>query len=162
MAPLRRRLAALGAALAVAAAMPAGAVAQSAGDDQYQDPFAGQGGGAEPDATPAPADNAPAASDAPTASEQPAASAPDTSDRPAASAPDTSDQSAASAPAASAPAASEPATSAPAAAAHTVIATPAQLPYTGAPPGLLALAGGAALLAGLGLRLRLRDDPRQR
>ena len=148
--------------LALILALPSAAFAQGAGDDQYQDPFAGQGGGAEPDATPAPADNAPAASDAPTASEQPAASAPDTSDRPAASAPDTSDQSAASAPTASAPAASEPATSAPAAAAHTVTATPAQLPYTGAPPGLLALAGGAALLAGLGLRLRLRDDPRQR
>jgi hypothetical protein len=76
---LRRRLAALAAALLLAA--PAPALAQSAGDEQYEDPFAGeqQGQAQEPEATatPAPAEPAPAPppeSDPPPApAEQPAA-----------------------------------------------------------------------------------------
>ena len=64
---LRRRLAVLVAAVLLAA--PAAAFGQSAGDDQYEDPFAGEnqsqpqsGGGAqEPTPTPAPAEPAPAA-----------------------------------------------------------------------------------------------------
>jgi LPXTG-motif cell wall-anchored protein len=87
----RRRIAALTAVLLLAVAAPAGA--QSAGDDQYQDPFAGEqptqdagsepsggGGGAggsenseapEPAATPAPAPAPePASAPAPAAAEQ--------------------------------------------------------------------------------------------
>jgi 2-oxoglutarate dehydrogenase E2 component (dihydrolipoamide succinyltransferase) len=57
--PTRRRLAALAAALLLAA--PAPALAQSAGDDQYEDPFAGQNEEQPaPAATPAPAEPAPA------------------------------------------------------------------------------------------------------
>jgi hypothetical protein len=61
----RRRLAALLAAVLLAA--PAPAFGQSAGDDQYEDPFAGEdqgqpqsGGGQEPAPAPAPAAPAPA------------------------------------------------------------------------------------------------------
>jgi hypothetical protein len=83
---IRRPLAALAAALVVLAA-PAPALAQSAGDDQYQDPFGGNsggdssgnggspdGGGSAPSApAPAPAPATPAADPAPV---QPAATAP--------------------------------------------------------------------------------------
>jgi LPXTG-motif cell wall-anchored protein len=55
--------------VAFSLALPAAAYGQSAGDDQYQDPFGGGGGGggqeqeqpAQPQATPAPAEPAPAA-----------------------------------------------------------------------------------------------------
>jgi len=56
---LRRRLAPLLAALLLAA--PAPALAQSAGDDQYEDPFAGQNEQPAPTPTPAPATPAPTA-----------------------------------------------------------------------------------------------------
>jgi hypothetical protein len=61
---LRRRLAALAAAVLLAA--PASAFGQSAGDEQYEDPFAGQDPQEQteepaPEATPAPAEPAPAA-----------------------------------------------------------------------------------------------------
>jgi hypothetical protein len=80
----RRRLAALIAVLALAA--PASSAAQSAGDDQYEDPFAGENGGsapsrqqpapaaAAPESEPAPQPAAPAAQAAP-AAPQPAVSA---------------------------------------------------------------------------------------
>ena len=73
MPPRRSRIAALVAAGALAA--PASAVAQSAGDEQYQDPFAGEdqgqsqgggdGGGAQQPTAPAPSAPAPEAAPAP-------------------------------------------------------------------------------------------------
>ena len=79
----RRRIAVLIAALALAA--PGTALAQSAGDEQYQDPFAGddqsqsgdsQGGGSESaQATPTPAPAAPSQAPAPTAAPAPAVAA---------------------------------------------------------------------------------------
>jgi LPXTG-motif cell wall-anchored protein len=73
----RRRLAALVATLAVAAVAPAPAGAQSAGDDQYQDPFAGQGGGEPaPSATPAPEGEAPPAAAPPAEAPAPVTAAP--------------------------------------------------------------------------------------
>jgi hypothetical protein len=57
--PLRRRLAALAAVALLAA--PAPALGQSAGDEQYEDPFAGEEQSQpEPTATPAPAAPEPA------------------------------------------------------------------------------------------------------
>jgi hypothetical protein len=61
--PQRRRLTVLAALLACIAAAPAPvpALAQSAGDDQYEDPFAGQEpGGSQQEQTPAPEPAAPA------------------------------------------------------------------------------------------------------
>jgi hypothetical protein len=120
-----RRLAALIAALALAA--PAPAAAQSAGDDQYEDPFAGENGGSAParqqDREPAPAAPAPASEPAPQ-SAPPAAQAP--------------------------PAAPQPAVSAAAPA-------PAQLPYTGRDAAPALIAGTLLLAGGVALRLRLRD-----
>lgn len=79
----RRRLAVLIAALTLAA--PGTALAQSAGDEQYQDPFAGddqsqsgnsQGDGSESaQATPTPAPAAPSQAPAPTAAPAPAVAA---------------------------------------------------------------------------------------
>jgi len=79
----RRRIAVLIAALALAA--PGTALAQSAGDEQYQDPFAGddqsqsgdsQGGGSETaQATPTPVPVAPSQAPAPTAAPAPAVAA---------------------------------------------------------------------------------------
>jgi hypothetical protein len=80
--PQRRRLTVLAAVLACIAAAPAPvpAFAQSAGDDQYEDPFAGQdpGGSQEPEQqqTPEPAE--------PAAPAEPAQSAPAESSTPSA------------------------------------------------------------------------------
>lgn len=81
MAPPRRMLAALVAALALA--VPAPALAQSAGDDQYQDPFGSDTGGGDGSGssgggttTPAPTTPAPAAPAAPSASASQAPAAP--------------------------------------------------------------------------------------
>ena len=123
----RRRLAALIAAGLLAA--PAPALGQSAGDDQYEDPFAGgdqqeqpspdtpvdDGGGAQP--APAPAEPAPA----PAATGQEPAVAP--------AAPE-----------------SGPATG-----------SQEQLPSTGAETGAVLLAGTILLVGGVALRLRLRE-----
>jgi hypothetical protein len=68
--PSRRRLAALVAAALLAA--PAPALAQSAGDEQYEDPFAGENQ-SQPTPTPAPAEPAPAPA---TPDAEPAAPAP--------------------------------------------------------------------------------------
>jgi hypothetical protein len=83
--PQRRRLTVLAAVLACIAAAPAPvpAFAQSAGDDQYEDPFAGQdpGGSQEPEQqqTPEPAEPA-----EPAAPAEPAQSAPAESSTPSA------------------------------------------------------------------------------
>jgi hypothetical protein len=76
--PPRRRLTVLAAVVALAAA-PASALAQSAGDDQYEDPFAGEnqsqpessGGGQDPAPTPTPAPAEPAPAPAPAAESAP-------------------------------------------------------------------------------------------
>lgn len=66
------------------------------------------------------------------------------------------------APSAPAPAPEEPAQQSPAPAPAPAPATASQaapqLPNTGAEPGLVGLAGAGLLLAGIGLRLRLRAD----
>ena len=76
----RRSLAVAGTVLAL---LPAAAAAQSAGDEQYSDPFAGQSPSSTPAPTPAPATGAqpaqatpaPAAAAAPAASNAPAQAA---------------------------------------------------------------------------------------
>jgi hypothetical protein len=74
--PPRRRLAALVATALLAA--PAPALAQSAGDEQYEDPFAGENQSQpEPTATPAPPEPAPATTaPAPEPTAEPAVQAP--------------------------------------------------------------------------------------
>ena len=136
------RVLALLAAFLVLAGAPAVAAAQSAGDDQYVDPFAGQdagGSGAGDKTGSAPSSSAPSAS-------APSTSAP------------------ASAPSTSAPASSAPSSSAPAASAPSVSAAPVQvqLPYTGGATAYRALLGAVLLLAGVALRLRVPDVPRRR
>jgi hypothetical protein len=129
MAP-RRTLLALVAAVALT--VPAPALAQSAGDDQYQDPFGGDSGAS---ATPTP---------------QPPSSG---------TAPSTPAPAPAPAPSAPAPSASAAAPSASAAQTVPSATSRAQLPYTGAPvdAGLLAGLGGVLLAGGLTLRVRLRE-----
>jgi LPXTG-motif cell wall-anchored protein len=106
-------------AVVLALSVVAVASAQSAGDEQYQDPFAGSGGGSSGGGSSGGGSSAPAAP-APTAAAAPAA-----------------------------PAA--------AASAATPSARP-QLPRTGDDAWPLALGGLALVLAGVGLRLRLRAD----
>jgi LPXTG-motif cell wall-anchored protein len=127
--PYRRRL--VVALTGLALAFPGTALAQSAGDDQYSDPFGGGGGGGgNSSATPTPT---PAAPSAPSTS----STAPSTSTAP----------SSASAAATPVPAAS---------AAAPVTTSSGQLPYTGADAGLLALAGVLCIGGGVALRVRLR------
>ena len=146
------RVLALLAAFLVLAGAPAVAAAQSAGDDQYVDPFAGQDAGGS--GAGGKTGSAPSAS-------APSASAPSTS-APSASAPSTS--APASAPSTSAPASSAPSSSAPAASAPSVSSAPVQvqLPYTGGATAYRALLGAVLLLAGVALRLRVPDVPRRR
>ena len=127
------RVLALLAAFLVLAGAPAVAAAQSAGDDQYVDPFAGQdaggsGAGGKTGSTPS--------------SSAPSASAPSTS-----------------APSASAPSTSAPASSAPSVSSAPV---QVPLPYTGGATAYRALLGAVLLLAGVALRLRVPDVPRRR
>ena len=129
------RVLALLAALLVLAGAPAVAVAQSAGDDQYVDPFAGQDAGGSGGSS---------GSSGGQSGSSPSSSAPSSS-APSASAPSSS----ATAPAAS----SAPATTAP---------VSSQLPYTGTGTALRALLGAVLLLAGVALRLRVPDVPRRR
>ncbi len=150
-------------ALLVAAGgtLPGQALAQGAGDEQYQDPLAGEqeppeagndesepsqaGGGEPPSQTPAP--------------EAPAPSGPDTSTSSGAG----SGSVGAADPA---PAGAEPAPAAPAqgeAAAPLPSAREAgRLPRTGGDPVLAGALGAALLAAGTGLRVRVRaaDGPR--
>jgi pyruvate dehydrogenase E2 component (dihydrolipoamide acetyltransferase) len=126
-APMHRALAAV---LTVAAllAVPAAAMAQSAGDEQYVDPF--QGGEEQPSQAPEETPQAPP----PEAPAQPAEPAP------------------------AAPAPAEPAApAAPSGEAGEVTTAPTQtaaptLPRTGFPVALLLPAGAALLLAGVALR----------
>jgi LPXTG-motif cell wall-anchored protein len=116
----RKRLSA--AAIALALAAPSSALAQSAGDDQYEDPFGDQ---APPSATPEPS--------------QPASPATGSEDAPAA-------------PEAAAPAPSEPAPAAPAAAPAAQVELPrtgAETWLQGA-GGLLLVIGGSVLRLRLG------------
>jgi LPXTG-motif cell wall-anchored protein len=112
----RRRVALV--ALVLAGTMPSTALAQTAGDEQYQDPFGGEAE-SPPPAQPAPAEPAPAAP----------------------------------APVPDAPGPATPATGT----AMPAAAAPAQLPYTGADAGMVALAGGLLLAGGVTLRVRLRE-----
>jgi LPXTG-motif cell wall-anchored protein len=128
---MRRRGKQLGCVLLAAAlAFPAAAFGQSAGDEQYQDPFAPS----EEEANPEPAPAQPA--------QDPTSPAPAPEPAPAQPAQD---------PTTPAPApVSQP--SQPAAAAEGAGREP--LPYTGADEGLVALAGGVLLASGLALRRR--------
>jgi Meckel syndrome type 1 protein len=121
----RRCLAALVAAGLLAA--PAPALGQSAGDEQYQDPFAG-----EDQEQPSSSPDEPVQDDGGGATE-PAAPAPD---------PAATGQEPAPAPA--------PAESAPETAAQP------ELPRTGADAGAVLLAGSILLAGGVALRIRLR------
>ena len=132
------RVLALLAALLVLAGAPAVAAAQSAGDDQYVDPFAGQDAGGSGGSSGS------SGSSGGQSGSSPSSSAPSSS-APSASAPSSS----ATAPTAS----SAPATTAP-------VST--QLPYTGTGTALRALLGAVLLLAGVALRLRVPDVPRRR
>jgi LPXTG-motif cell wall-anchored protein len=131
----RRRLTALLAALVLAA--PASAFAQSAGDDQYQDPFGSGGdqqhsqGGGGGGTTGSSGESAPAP--VPTA---------------------------APAPAAPAPATAAPAPAAVTASTTTASAAAPQLPRTGEDAGLLALGGAILLAGGVALRVRVRRADR--
>ncbi|MEA2420939.1 MAG: hypothetical protein QOF55_38 [Thermoleophilaceae bacterium] len=116
---LRSRTFALLAAISMLA-LPGTALAQSAGDDQYQDPLAGQHGGSGGGSGSAPSSHTPATPSAPSAPSTPAAAAP------------TSTGTQASAPQASA--------------AQT---TPGQLPRTGFDVVLTVELGLALLLTGI-------------
>jgi hypothetical protein len=136
----RRRLAALATALFLAAAAPAGA--QSAGDDQYEDPFGGggtpgaSGGGDDSGSSGGGTDTGSSAEGTGTGSSTPAPSTGDDASVPSADAPDSGG-------------ASQPAPAAP---------SGEQLPVTGAAAGLVALAGTILVAGGIALRVRLRDQ----
>jgi LPXTG-motif cell wall-anchored protein len=122
----RRRLAALAAAGLLAA--PAPALGQSAGDDQYEDPFAGE----DQQEQPAPDPDTPVDDGGGTATPTPAVTPEPLLD-----------------PTGQEPAAGE--TAPPATAAQD------QLPATGADAGVVLLAGSILLAGGVALRLRLRE-----
>jgi len=125
MLPSRRRLAALAAAGLLAA--PATALGQSAGDDQYQDPFAGEGQ-EEPSGPDTPVDDGGGSQPSePAAAPEPAPAA--TGQEPAVDTGET----------------------APAPAAESQ-----ELPRTGADAGDVLIAGSVLLAGGVALRLRLR------
>lgn len=115
----------------VLAASPSSALAQSAGDDQYEDPF---GDEAPQTATPEPSG--------------PQTAAPDPAPAPAPQAPATG---------ASEPKAVPSPPSAPSA---PVAASAGELPRTGTGTGLLGAGGVALVLCGVALRLRLADGGR--
>jgi LPXTG-motif cell wall-anchored protein len=115
------------ATLLLALALPSAALAQGAGDEQYQDPFGDEQSQQEPAPTPTPAPT-----QAPAQPAQPSQPQPPPAPEPA--------------PAAPAPAAPAPAATAPSGA--------GELPYTGAEAGWIALAGFVLLAAGVALRRR--------
>jgi hypothetical protein len=128
--PLRRCIAALVTFVALAA--PGAALAQSAGDDQYQDPFGGSGGSSGGSGGSGGSGSSSGGSSTPSTPAAPAA-------------PTTTTSSSSSAPATTAQA--------------PTVTSRSQLPYTGSPvaAGLLAAAGGVLLAGGLTLRVRLRE-----
>jgi len=111
MRPQLRNIVALVGAAALAA--PPAAMAQGAADEQYRDPFAGQGQEPAEQQAPTSQGSAPSAPSAPTAEPAPAAETP-------------------------------------------VAGTTAQLPRTGLPAAIVAVAGFVLVAAGLTLRRRLR------
>jgi LPXTG-motif cell wall-anchored protein len=116
---------------AAALALPAAAGAQSAGDDQYQDPFAPGSGQTDGGGNGSDGSSDSGGGDAPSAQPVPEPTTPE-------------------------PAAPEPA--APAATAPVAPAANAQeLPRTGADERLVALAGSVLLISGLALRRRCRS-----
>jgi LPXTG-motif cell wall-anchored protein len=124
----RRRLAALAAAGLLAA--PAPALGQSAGDDQYEDPFAGE----DQQEQPAPDPDTPVDDGGGTATPEPA--------------PEPVPATAGQEPAA---------TGQESAGGETATAAQDQLPNTGADAGAVLLAGSILLAGGVALRLRLRE-----
>jgi hypothetical protein len=127
-----RRSAALVACLALILALPGTALAQGAGDNQYQDPFGVyQGGGSQKQASSGSGSHGSSSQGAGSSSSGSSSSGSST----------TAGQVTGSTPGASMPA--SPATS-------------GRLPATGGEPLALAALGAGLLLAGVGLRLRLR------
>jgi LPXTG-motif cell wall-anchored protein len=122
----RRRLAALAAAGLLAA--PAPALGQSAGDEQYEDPFAGE----DQQEQPAPDPDTPVDDGGGTATPEPEPVPATAGQEPAATG-------------------QEPA------AGETATASQEQLPNTGADAGAVLLAGTILLAGGVALRLRLRE-----
>lgn len=127
---LARRLAVLGTAIALA--LPSVAAAQSAGDDQYTDPFGGGDQSGQQEQSGDSQDGS--------APQDPAPAAPAPEPAPA--------------PAGAAPAAAEPAPAPPAATATTAAAP--QLPRTGMHTWLVLALGGTLLAGGVALRSRAR------
>jgi LPXTG-motif cell wall-anchored protein len=140
------------AAVALALAAPGAALAQGgAGDDQYADPFGsndqqqqGSSGGSGSGSSGSQGTSGTGSS--PTT---PSGSSTGTSGSSTTTAPATTSSSSTSTTAQAAPTAT--------AAGAT---SGAQLPYTGANAGLIALAGALLLGGGVALRVRLRDEPR--
>ena len=134
-----RLLCALFAALALAA--PATVLAQSAGDDQYSDPFAS----ATPKAKPKPH-----------VAQTPAATA---TAPPLSATPPTSARTSSASPTATATATASPAPAATATPRSSKLSS--KLPNTGSDPAIAAGLGFGFLLAGTGLRLSLRAHGRR-
>jgi LPXTG-motif cell wall-anchored protein len=136
-----RRLSAL-AVTAALAAVPAAAHAQGAGDQQYSDPL---GDGGSPTTT---AQSKPAPTTKPKAPTTTQAPDPAAAPQLDSSAPSTSSTSTAADSASSPAVSSSPAP----------VATSSALPNTGTDATAVALLGAGFMLAGAGLRLRLRDE----
>jgi hypothetical protein len=130
----RRRVAALAAAVTLVA--PATAYAQSAGDEQYQDPFAGEDQGQSQDGSNDQGQSQGGSDDGSGPAAEPAPAAPG--------------------PATAAPAA-EAAPGGDTSAAPAATAAGSQLAYTGADAGAVLLAGSLLLASGVALRVRLRE-----
>jgi hypothetical protein len=135
------------AAVVLALAAPSAALAQSAGDEQYADPFGGNGGSSQPST----GSNGSGGSNGTSTSPGTSTGSSGSSGSSGSAAPATT-----TAPAAPA-ATTTSGTTAPAA--TTATAGQPQLPYTGAPAGLIGLAGALLLAGGVALRVRLRDKP---
>jgi hypothetical protein len=141
---MARRPAALLAALALLLAAPGAALAQGAGDEQYSDPFGDEqtdhgSSGSTDDGSSGSTDDGSSGGGS------------------------TDDGAATQEPAAPEPVQSAPEPAAPEATAAAQQPPPAQLAYTGAEEGLVALAGAVLLVGGVALRVRLSEPaPRRR